>query len=63
MNKPFFNSNYEKYEWLISNGCTNSEDRIWLNNYIKTDEYTIIKNIMLFIMLLLFVSKPISEQG
>lgn len=39
MNKPFFNSNYEKYEWLISNGCTNSEDRIWLNNYIKTDEY------------------------
>jgi len=27
MNKPIFSSNYEKYEWLMANGCTNSDDR------------------------------------
>ena len=27
MNRPFFNSNYEKFEWLMSNGTTNQEDR------------------------------------
>ena len=39
MNKPIFNSNYEKYEWLMKNGCTNSEDRNWLTKYIRSDEY------------------------
>ena len=39
MNKPFFTSNYEKYEWLMTHGCTNNEDRTWLTNYIKSDEY------------------------
>lgn len=39
MNRPFFSSNFEKYEWLINNGCTNSEDRNWLTNYIRSDEY------------------------
>lgn len=39
MNKPMFNSNYEKYEWLMSNGCTNLEDRKWLTDYIRSDEY------------------------
>lgn len=39
MNKPFFNSDYEKYEWLIKHGCTNSEDRVWILNYQKSDEY------------------------
>ena len=39
MNKPIFSSNYEKYEWLMKNGCTNSEDRIWLTKYIRSDEY------------------------
>lgn len=39
MNKPIFNSNYEKYEWLMANGCTNSEDRNWLTKYIRSDEY------------------------
>lgn len=39
MNKPIFSSNYEKYEWLMANGCTNSEDRIWLTKYIRSDEY------------------------
>ena len=39
MNKPIFSSNYEKYEWLMKNGCTNSDDRNWLAKYIRSDEY------------------------
>lgn len=39
MNKPIFNSDYEKFEWLMSNGTTNPEDRKWLVNYMKSDEY------------------------
>lgn len=39
MNRPFFNSDYEKFEWLMSNGTTNPEDRKWLVNYMKSDEY------------------------
>ncbi len=39
MNRLFFNSDYEKYEWLMINGCTNPEDRKWLTNYIRSDEY------------------------
>ena len=38
MNRPFFNSDYEKFEWLMSNGTTNQEDRKWLVNYMKSDE-------------------------
>jgi hypothetical protein len=40
MNRPFFGSDYEKYEWLMKNGCTNSEDRNWLTKYIRSDEYS-----------------------
>ena len=39
MNVPMFDSNYEKYEWLMENGTTNPEDRKWLANYIRSDEY------------------------
>ncbi len=39
MQRPIFESDFEKYEWLIKNGCTNSEDRNWLTNYIRSDEY------------------------
>ena len=39
MNRPFFNSNYEKFEWLMSNGTTNQEDRKLLVSYMKSDEY------------------------
>lgn len=39
MNRPLFNNNFEKYEWLMENGCTNSDDRIWLTKYIRSDEY------------------------
>ena len=39
MNRPIFNTDYEKYEWLMANGTTNPEDRSWLTNYIRSDEY------------------------
>ena len=39
MNKPMFDSDFEKYEWLINNGCTNPEDRKWLADYIRSNEY------------------------
>ncbi|MBR1680721.1 transposase [bacterium] len=39
MEKPMFNSNYEKYEWFMAHGCTNPEDRKWLTNFIRSDEY------------------------
>ena len=39
MNKPIFNSNYEKYEWLMTHGTTNPEDRKWLADYMRSDEY------------------------
>lgn len=39
MNKPIFNHNYEKYEWLMTLGTTNPEDRKWLANYIRSEEY------------------------
>jgi len=39
MNKPMFDSDFEKYEWLMNNGCTSPEDRKWLADYIRSDEY------------------------
>lgn len=39
INRQIFSSDYEKYEWLIKHGCTNTEDRTWLTYYIKSDEY------------------------
>lgn len=39
MNVPVFNADYEKYEWLMTNGCTNSEDRKWLEEYLNSNEY------------------------
>ena len=39
MKKPLFENNYEKFEWLMKNGCTNKEDRKWLADYIRSDEY------------------------
>lgn len=39
MQKPIFNTNFEKYEWFMAHGCTNSEDRKWLAEYIRSDEY------------------------
>lgn len=39
MYRPIFNADYEKYEWLMTNGCTNPEDRKWLEWYLNSDEY------------------------
>lgn len=39
MNIPIFSSNYEKYEWLMQHGCTYSEQRKWLADYIRSDEF------------------------
>ena len=37
--RPIFKSAYERYEWHMQNGCICPEDRTWLTNYIKSDEY------------------------
>ena len=37
--RPIFKSSYERYEWHMQNGCICQEDRTWLTNYIKSDEY------------------------
>ena len=37
--RPLFKSNFERYEWHMQNGCLNPEDRNWLADYIKSDEY------------------------
>ena len=37
--RPIFKSAYERYEWHMQNGCICQEDRTWLTNYIKSDEY------------------------
>ncbi len=39
MNIPVFNADYEKYEWLMKYGCTNPEQRKWLEGYLNSDEY------------------------
>ena len=39
MNIPIFSSNYEKYEWLMQHGCTYPEQRKWLADYIRSNEY------------------------
>ena len=40
--RPVFMNSYEKYEFLISNGCTNPEERKWLQNYKNSEEYKLI---------------------
>ena len=39
MNISVFNADYEKYEWLMKYGCTNPEQRKWLERYLNSDEY------------------------
>ena len=40
--KPMFMNSYERYEWLMQNGCTNPDDRLWLQNYLRSDEFKMI---------------------
>ena len=40
--KPIFKSKFERYEWHMKNGCQSQEDRKWLENYKKSDEFKMI---------------------
>jgi putative transposase len=40
--RPIFKNSYERYEWHMKNGCIGSDDRQWLSNYIKSEEFKII---------------------
>lgn len=42
MNKPIFANDAEKYEWLITHGCTNSEDRKFLTKFIQSEQYQLL---------------------
>ncbi len=42
MNRPIFANDAEKYEWLITNGCTNSEDRKFLTKFIQSEQYQLL---------------------
>ena len=39
MSAPVFLNKYEKFEWLMKNGCTNADDRAWLAEYKQSEEY------------------------
>lgn len=39
IDRPIFSSDFEKCEWLKTNGCTSQEDRRWLNEYLQSEEY------------------------
>ncbi len=39
MNAPVFLNKYEKFEWLMKNGCTSVDDRAWLAEYKQSEEY------------------------
>lgn len=40
--RPIFKDNYERYEWHMKNGCIGNEDRQWLSEYIRSEEFKII---------------------
>src|SRR5574344_1952437 len=37
--RPIFKSNFERYDWHMKHGCISQDDRTWLANYIKSEEY------------------------
>ena len=40
--RPIFKDNYERYEWHMKNGCIGNEDRQWVSEYIRSEEFKII---------------------
>lgn len=44
--KPLFKTNFERYEYLMKNGCTCNADRKWLSEYKMTEEYKDAQNIL-----------------
>lgn len=37
--RPLFKTNFERYEYLMKNGCTCNTDRKWLSEYKNTEEF------------------------
>lgn len=44
--RPLFKTNFERYEYLIKQGCTCNADRKWLSEYKMTEEYRDAQNIL-----------------
>mgnify|MGYP003571317956 CR=1 FL=1 len=42
MNRPYFANEVERYEWLMNNGCTNSDDRKFLTEFIRSEQYNLL---------------------
>ncbi len=42
MNKPIFADEIEHFEWLMKHGTTCSEDRNFLENFFKSDQYNLL---------------------
>ena len=42
INRPYFANEVERYEWLINNGCTNSDDRKFLTEFIRSEQYNLL---------------------
>ena len=42
MNKPIFADEIERFEWLMKHGTTCSEDRNFLENFFKSDQYNLL---------------------
>lgn len=42
MNRPIFTNDAEKYEWLITHGCTNPEDRKFITKFIQSEQYDLL---------------------
>ena len=39
MNVPVFLNKYKKFEWLMKNGCTCENERVWIAEYTQSEEY------------------------
>ncbi len=39
---PVFLTDYERYDYLMKTGCTSQDERKWLENYRKSEEYKMI---------------------
>jgi putative transposase len=44
--KPFFREMYERYEYLLVNGINSEEDRRWVEDYKKTEEYRMLYEVI-----------------
>lgn len=42
MNRPYFANEVERYEWLMNNGCTNQDDRKFLTEFIRSEQYNLL---------------------